>query len=134
MARPVKFRSAERGLVGLLAVVLCWLWPLASWHELTTPHAVCPEHGERLDLAHDEERADRHDGPRLVAPNDGHAHEECAFTPLAQPAEGEPPAWFLGGEVLAEASPDPEPVAVRSEARPRYLLAPKQSPPSGRSN
>lgn len=125
-------RQTERGWAGLLAVLLCLLWPLASWHELTTRHEVCSEHGERLDVAHDTADGPDEDGLRVTGEDEDDGHDECPFTPLAQPADGEP--RFVLPEVveLAHLEPATPVSAARVPAFPRYLLAPKQSPPSGR--
>ena len=134
MTKRVQHRQAERGWAGLLAVLLCLLWPLASWHELTTRHEVCPEHGERLDVAHDAAGGLDEDGPRVTGEDEDEGHDVCPFTPLAQPAEGEP--RFVLPEVveLARLEPATRVPAVRVPAFPRYLLAPKQSPPIGRAS
>jgi len=126
-------RNRERRLAGLLVTLLCVLWPLASWHELTTRHEVCPEHGERLDVAHGAP-ADTGDGPRVDGQEEEDGHEECAFSPLAQPADGQRHAVVPEGLALAGLVPTVRVEVPRAPTFPRYLLAPKQSPPSGRAS
>lgn len=125
-------RKHPRALVLWLVALLVSVWPLAAWHELTTTHAVCAEHGEVLDVAQGGE-GELEDGPRLVE-LDFDEHDPCAFAPLAQPAGG------AGGAPRLQAGPQLVRCEVarteppRPEAFPRYLLAPKHSPPIGSSS
>jgi hypothetical protein len=123
----------EQRLGWLLAALVLLVWPAASWHESTTVHAICPEHGERLDVAST-------DAPSGAAPTDEHdaegagngaegAHEECPFVLLAQPTSSDcgAPQWRI--EAL---EPRAHVASVAHEAHrstPLLLLAPKQSPP-----
>lgn len=130
-ARGIPTRLEQR--LGWLLVVLATLvWPSALLHEATTLHAVCPEHGELLDVeAHDSTaHGDEAAGLRLVAPGgeDG-GHELCPFVALGQPAapSGEVPlraSRFPGSAALAEAGSE-----HRFQSIPILCLAPKQSPP-----
>lgn len=125
-------RKHPRALVLWVVALLVSVWPLAAWHELTTTHAVCTEHGELLDIARGGE-GELEDGPRLVE-LDFDEHDPCAFAALAQPA-GEAlgaPRPQAGPQLLRSEVARTEP--PRSEAFPRYLLAPKHSPPIGSSS
>jgi len=125
-------RHHPRALALWLVALLVSVWPLAAWHELTTTHAVCAEHGEVLDVAQGGE-GELEDGPRIVE-LDFDEHDPCAFAPLAQPAgaaSGAPRVHVEPIRVGAETAPA---VAPRAPAYPRYLLAPKQSPPGGFSS
>ena len=88
---------------------------------------VAPEHGELLDLAHGGTGTPE-DGPRVIE-LELDEHDPCAFAPLAQPADddGRAPRPLLAGLVAMPEVPPAQ--APRAPAFPRYLLAPKQSPP-----
>jgi len=124
-----KSRRSPRALALCLVVLLGAMWPLAAWHEFTTTHAVCAEHGERLDVAHGA-TSTPHDGP-VVADLESNGHDQCPFAPLAQPAEDDgrapraPVMACIVGPMFVRAD------APRAPTFPLYLLAPKQSPPSG---
>jgi hypothetical protein len=115
----------------LLATLVLLVWPAVSWHESTTVHAICPEHGERLDVTSTDApsgSADAHDADGAGNDAEG-AHEECPFVLLAQPTSSDcgAPQWRA------------EPLEVRTHvtsvaheahrSTPLLLLAPKQSPP-----
>jgi hypothetical protein len=132
-ARSPAARSIREQRFGwLLAALILLVWPMASWHESTTVHAICPEHGERLDVSTDAPSgaapADEHDAEG--AGNDAEdAHEECPFVLLAQPTSSDcgAPQWRI--EPL---EPRTHVTSVAHEAHrstPLLLLAPKQSPP-----
>lgn len=118
-------RASTLWLVALLVSV----WPLAVWHELTTMHAVCSEHGEVLDVALRAE-GEPEDGPRLID-LDYDEHDPCAFASLAQPAGDGGGGPGVRIEALVGRGQAAWPAFVRAPAYPRYLLAPKQSPPRG---
>jgi hypothetical protein len=122
-----------RALALWLVALLVSVWPLAAWHELTTTHAVCAEHGEVLDVAHGGEGELEDGRPRLVD-LDFDEHDPCAFAPLAQPAGGPGGAPLPRCEAQPLCSAAARPEVPRAPAFPRYLLAPKQSPPGGISS
>jgi hypothetical protein len=115
----------------VLAVLAMVVLPVASWHEVTTVHEVCPEHGETLDVAAAPGcEPSSEGGPRWTTPDEAHGtHDVCPFLQLGQPST------TLSEPVLARALP----LASRSEVSlahrerhapiPVLLLAPKQSPP-----
>jgi hypothetical protein len=121
----------EQGLGWLLAVLATLVGPSALWHEATTVHAVCPDHGEILDAGHDVPvSAAPVDGPSWTQEESGEgAHEECAFVALSQPSSptsAPPPAGVFLQEAGGADAPGSE---VRFVSIPLLLLAPKQSPP-----
>jgi hypothetical protein len=130
-ARGTRTRLEQR-LGWLLVVLAALVWPSALLHDATTAHAVCPEHGELLDVgAHDPSAdEDPHEGSRLAAAGEsGGEHELCPFVTLGQPAAL--PVDVPPGEGLVA-----EPVVLvriggeqRFQSIPILCLAPKQSPP-----
>ncbi|MEQ1892926.1 MAG: hypothetical protein ABL998_10315 [Planctomycetota bacterium] len=135
MSKREQQRHRERTFAWILVGFLCLVWPLASWHELTTSHEVCAEHGELLDVGSGAQAPDEadEDGPRYLAGSD-ETHDPCQFAPLAQPATGslrEPVFAQVRAVEFVVSSPLEAP---RAPGFPRYLLAPKQSPPIGRAS
>jgi hypothetical protein len=124
-------RPGDKRLGWLLLLLVSVAWPTAQWHEATTRHEVCAEHGEVLDrpLA-SAERTQEEGVPVYSEESDAEAHEACPYLPLFQPTVSESAArlvWALVDAVL--------PVACTGRAAPErpiaiLFLAPKQSPPS----
>jgi hypothetical protein len=135
-ARAMSKRTREVGrrrwLGRLLLGLLCFVWPLSRWHELTTTHEVCAEHGEVLDVGSSLEQ-ELGDEPILVE-RDESDHDPCAFAPLAQPNEAGGGAPRIVAEPVLVGLGAGRPETPRAEIFPRYLLAPKQSPPIGFSS
>lgn len=119
----------SRAFVLWLCALLGSVWPLHAWHGLTTVHAVCAEHGELLDLPLAAEH-EPEDGLRLNG-LEGEEHDACAFAPLAQPAGDGSPRPCLERVLVPVPLDARGPETPRAPTVPRYLLAPKQSPPSG---
>lgn len=107
------------------------MWPAAFWHEASTVHAVCPEHGERLDVsapaehAHDEDES----GPRWTAGAEAEHHDTCPFVALAQPSSHAPEARDAGVHLSEERGACPAARCERRSSVPLLSLAPKHSPP-----
>jgi hypothetical protein len=127
---------ARTPLAGWFLAVLAFVaWPLAFLHDATTSHAVCPEHGEVVDVPEAHEAAevehDHGDGPRVGPGASGEGdHGHCPFVLLAQPKQAAGAYPHAVRPLFARV----ESGAVRArEARhasvPLLLLAPKQSPP-----
>ena len=124
------------------SAVLCALFGLAQIasfaHDVSSPHAVCAEHGEVIHV----ERAAITAAPVLAA-HRGHApmlrnaapgthvdHEHCGLATLSrQRALGFHD--FTSVAVAPTCSPAPQsvPAAADRSTIPLFLLAPKQSPP-----
>ena len=64
----------------MLLVAMVWLVATfaSQWHQVVVPHARCPEHGELLQVAHEEQP----DEPELAAAPDDQQHDACAFHAL----------------------------------------------------
>lgn len=116
----------------VLAILALLVLPVASWHEVTTVHEVCPEHGETLDVAAapGAPAAPSDEGPRWSPGDAGHgAHDVCPFVQLGQPSTPAPEV------ALAPTRPCAPKAEVAPAHRERHapisvlLLAPKQSPP-----
>lgn len=126
-------RTVQRPDLGWVLTILALLvLPVASWHDVTTLHEVCPEHGETLDVAVLPGAAEQpsDEGPRWSAGEAGHGtHDVCPFVQLGQPSSPAPEVE------LARALPRPARVEAalahceRHAPIPVLLLAPKQSPP-----
>lgn len=136
MAKPrqKKGKSSERRLGWLLVALAAFVWPSILLHEATTFHAICPEHGELLDVefAHaDSDHGPEDPGVRLsAAESENDAHELCPFVVLGQPAS---PAYDVPcGRILGKEPLVPVEVAreFRFQSIPILSLAPKQSPPA----
>ncbi len=116
-------------------------------HEATVAHAVCPEHGELLDVArsaaiashtHDHDRGAtvpdcESTGPRAAPSSEESGHDECWFATLLKPGSAPcveslahfvPPrgSWI---EVID--------ARVRVAAIPTLSFAPKHGPPARRA-
>jgi hypothetical protein len=129
-------RSARQQRLGwLLAALVLLIWPAAFLHEATTVHAVCPEHGERLDVAKSGAlpasvpAGPEEEGEHFGDGDETGAHEECPFVLLAQPtsAESHAPEWRA--ELRETHAVDVRAAEQRHSSVPLLLLAPKQSPP-----
>jgi hypothetical protein len=127
-------RVIERRLGWLLVVLAAFVWPSVLLHEATTFHAVCPEHGELLDVEFAPGGSDHgpdEPGVRLsAAENEEGAHELCPFVVLGQPAS--PAQDVPCGRILGEEPLGPVEIAreFRFQSIPILRLAPKQSPPA----
>lgn len=115
-----------------LAVLLLFEGLASTLHRATVRHAVCPEHGELLDVAHHPDPSPQEEGPADPGedPHDSH-HDACAFVLLDLDRRPE----FHGDLVLrgpeeatAVATPKDQPEGRLTV--PRILFAPKHSPPA----
>lgn len=107
------------------------VWPAAFWHEVTTVHEVCAEHGELLDVGPvGAAPADGEHAPLLSASSDEAAHEPCPFLTLAQPSSAAPEARAAGEPMFARPALAVLPSAERQLSVPILSLAPKHSPPA----
>jgi hypothetical protein len=127
--------TIARSVVAVALAALLLVEGIASTlHTATVRHAVCPEHGELLDVAHRPaaEPPSCEPGPSVQG-EDSHddAHDACAFV-LLDPAR----RWEFHGDlvllglakatVIASSTGQPE----GRLAVPRILFAPKHSPPA----
>lgn len=111
---------------------------LVSWaHAVLVPHATCAEHGEVIHLA--DVRPGIHglaghasDGKASVVPADRaeSGHEHCSWLLAREPrvVDGLGARNSPAAPLARSATRAPRRVPF-PERRPRYLLAPKQSPP-----
>jgi hypothetical protein len=132
--------ASLRALAGLVAVLL-GLSSLGQFaHFLLVPHAICPEHGELVELTDAEEHA-VHDGVAARSKADGGSvtaaaselsedHDHCQVLSRGQREQLTPPPALQG---LPHAASHEAPSSVDTGAAPRPLaaltLAPKTSPP-----
>jgi hypothetical protein len=123
----------ERCLAALFAVLAVSVWPAAFWHEATTVHVVCAEHGELVDVPAPGCASNESDelGADLdaQAPEE-HGHDHCPFVTLGQPSEPAPVARAAGVRLVEVAGVCPPGGQTRRVSVPILLQAPKQSPPS----
>jgi hypothetical protein len=115
-----------------LAILALLVLPVASWHEATTLHEVCPEHGETLDVtAPRGDHAPTTEGePCLSAAEGEHAeHELCPYVPLGQPSSQAPEARLAEVRLPETRHEVARAHHARHASIPLLLLAPKQSPP-----
>jgi hypothetical protein len=128
-----------RAAVALMAGFFLAAQVAISVHTATVVHAVCPEHGELIHLAGHADAdsalraaADhRPAGLEPEAPVSGeHLHDIC-FVCTAQRAAMAltTPLALRWREVLVERAHAPPAYAAEIPPSPRYLFAPKQSPP-----
>ncbi len=143
-ARTQRARPGRRAIPALLRLVAAWLALLLAAapleqiaHFTLVPHAVCAEHGDIIELAHDDGHAERAAAPfekEAPSPNQADSrptssHDHCELLASAQRPATLPNG--NGGAVLAPAIPlrtstERSPPA----ALPRILaMAPKTSPP-----
>jgi len=123
----------ERRLAAFVAVLSLLVWPAAFWHEVTTVHEVCPEHGEILDVSgvFVAPSAGAELGPRWTATKArGEQHTVCAFVTLAQPSSPAPAARDAGVFLVEAPAIAPHASGTRQLSVPLLCLAPKHSPPA----
>lgn len=143
------WRSSARHRVAyaLVLVALLLFGSLArTLHEATTTHAICPEHGELLDvqggpfdailsaqlaasLAHED--PSRRCDPHALPSEWRHSHDECWFETLSRPGSS---YWVDSSPRLVpltlDASNSVVRTCVRVAAIPTLSFAPKHSPPA----
>ena len=125
----------------MLAILLLASHLASSLHMATVRHAQCAEHGEythapEIGIAVQAHGTAAH-GPRWDGRPAGRAsdaHDHCVWFVFGR----QEPLWFgaSGALVVRPLETAVPPCAVESApicAIPRYLLAPKQSPPAARS-
>lgn len=136
----------QQGQAALLALVFVVSQVGSYLHAATEHHARCPEHGElvHIDLgaplaaaaAAETDRATRPDDPDGgdalrdgAAAGEGHEHEHCYLCPVSRERLG----TISNTDTILAAAPaavaSPLPAVVVHGDRPRYVLAPKTSPP-----
>jgi hypothetical protein len=129
-----------QGQAALVALVLVASQIGSHLHAATERHARCPEHGE---LVHVDElpraaatsavaaSAAASDALRdTSAASDEHAHEHCYLCPASR--ERLAPGQDAGviAAVLPAAVSHPLPAVASAPGQPRYVIAPKTSPPA----
>jgi len=135
VARRTPGERRRRRLGWLFAGLSLFAWQAGAWHDATTVHRVCAEHGEVLDAgarasaerSHPEERPQ---GPAWSAGLEREEHAACPLVVLGQPASTAPEPVAGAGRPC-----QPGPAPLRGIETPRssiplLLLAPKQSPPA----
>lgn len=126
-------RSPRRPDLGwVLSILALLVMPVASWHEATTVHEICAEHGEVLDVAAPLEHAEDAEaaGPQWSASDEEHGeHELCPFLQLGQPTSPPPETPLGAGRPVETAVATPRVEHARHASVPLLCLAPKQSPP-----
>src|SRR5690606_8046906 len=111
-------------------------------HAATERHVRCPEHGELVHLAHTDELPPTTGTTAAAGPDgadalrngagagDGHEHEHCYLCPVSRERLGTVP----DGSEIAVAMPavlaHSYPAVVAQSGQPRYVIAPKTSPPA----
>jgi hypothetical protein len=130
-----------QGQAALLALVFVASQLGSHLHAATEHHARCPEHGELVHVEMDAPlaaaAAAKTDGAaspegaalRNGAAAEGHEHEHCYLCPVSRERLGTIP----NTDTIAAAAPvavaSPQPAVVAHGGQPRYVLAPKTSPP-----
>jgi hypothetical protein len=128
----------------LRAIVLCALLLTGllgdSIHRAQVRHAVCPEHGDLVDVsshasaaphsAHTEKSTCQREHVDAGETNGSGHHDHCvlAALPKAESVSDAPMPEF-GPEFLAVSTFAVPSTEVVASSFPRYLLAPKNSPP-----
>ncbi len=115
-----------------LAILALLVLPVASWHDLTTFHEVCSEHGETLDVAAVPEGSEPpcDSGPQWSKQEGDHGtHDVCPFVQLGQPST--PVSEVVLARTLHSAARVEASLVLRERHAPIQVLflAPKQSPP-----
>jgi hypothetical protein len=135
----------QQGQAALLALVFV-AGQLGSYlHAATEHHARCPEHGElvhvdALPLAATGPMATPPTGPEAVpddadalrsgaAAADGHEHDHCYLCPVSRERLGTMPSADAIAAVMPAVVAHSLPAVVAPSGRPRYIIAPKTSPP-----
>lgn len=137
-----------QGQAALLALVFV-AGQLGSYlHAATEHHARCPEHGE---LVHVDALPLAATGPKATpattattpearsgdadalrngpAAGDGHEHEHCYLCPVSRERLGTMPSADAIAAVMPAMVAHSLPAVVAPSGRPRYVIAPKTSPP-----
>lgn len=117
-----------RGRLALIAPLVALVMALAQLgaaiHLSAAHHAVCPEHGEAVDIAAGASVAA---STAMLSANCSHGHEHCALQGLLSSRASVP---SLGGTPLEPLRP----ITLATPVPPRAIailhLAPKSSPPS----
>jgi hypothetical protein len=147
MSDEIKINARSRLVRALLLSALLLFGALAQTvHESTVVHAICPEHGEILDVgprvdasvavaahehatgAHATARGE--DGPRAQSSGAQAGHDECLFATLLK---ADSVTWIGAPShpvPLAREARDEAVDAARVAAIPTLSFAPKHSPPS----
>lgn len=123
----------ERSLAALFAVLVLGVWPAAFWHEATTVHEVCAEHGELVDVSGLEGAPGEGAGeePLWGEPEEHEGeHEHCPFVTLGQPSSPAPAVRDAGARLDEAVAALPQWSRARRVSVPILLQAPKQSPPA----
>jgi hypothetical protein len=152
---PTHMRSTlQQGQAALLVLAFVVGQVGSFVHAAFERHAVCAEHGEIVHVPHDLPEhghvapgvpglrgtlglaAERAQAPRdLDALRDGstageeHAHEHCYLCPVSREPLAPGPSGDAIAAVMPAAVPLSLPAVVATSDRPRYIIAPKTSPP-----
>jgi len=131
MSRALAHAPTSAWLARLLAALyLCGL-VLPSAHLIALEHDVCPQDGE---LVHSEPHGDDHGdhGERDQHGNESdeeHDHDDCVANALPSVAIGSDKSTPLTRSAVAHSRALPTVIEWLGPERPRYALAPKNSPP-----
>lgn len=128
-------RVWEGRFAALFALLTLLVWPASFWHEATTVHEVCAEHGELVDVAGaDRASSTEHTGEPVLRQADSRdheaGHEHCPFVALGQPSSSAPEARATGVRMLEQPAFLALPGAERWLSVPILSQAPKHSPPA----
>lgn len=138
--RSVSHHARSRILQGqaaLLALVFVASQLAGYLHAATEHHARCPEHGELIHVDAPAEAASRpavatpaeDDHALRTAAADDHEHDHCYLCPVSRERLGTVPDTGALAAVLPAEIGHATPAAVAPTGRPRYIIAPKTSPP-----
>ena len=133
MNRSRELRRRRQALLYLALFLVGALWSFG--HEVAVQHAICPEHGEVVDVATSSVAAEDHDhGPSFVpgaGSGEAEEHGHCPALSFVRERSVHPehvPGLRTSACLLAPAIPRPLGSSWQSFAR--FLLAPNHSPPS----
>lgn len=133
LPRAVRVRASAAALLGMFVFAQA----ASVWHEATAEHAICPEHGEVIDVgAPDFRSAGAPERPAVpaIALADGaelSSHGHCTLLAHHREQRPLPPPTDLPG-VVVEATPERIGVArgAPADATAILFVAPKASPPA----
>ena len=132
MSRSRERRRRIQALLALGLFLVGGFWGFL--HEVAVRHAICPEHGEVVDVA-GASSAHEHgaDGPSFApAPDDGEerTHEHCPAVTFVRECSLQPQPVLGVRKLPPPCTPlPPRPAGTSWESSARFLLAPNHSPP-----
>jgi hypothetical protein len=141
----------QQGQAALLALVFVAGQLASHLHAVSERHARCPEHGELVhvdarplatatgpmaataatgrDTATDTSHGDADALRRDASAADGHEHDHCYLCPVSRERLGTVPNAGAIAAAMPAVVAHSMPAVVAQSGRPRYVIAPKTSPP-----